>query len=434
MQAGQLNSRDFSQTASESAAADSPSTADALPKPDAAPSPLRSVHTTSFAEIVNHLGVSVAVTTYQAGKLVLLRAELPLGEKGKPVLNTHFRGFNKPMGFAYEPGRFALGTNTEIWEFHDMPAVAAKLDTADSPARHDAAFLPRTSHITGDVQVHEMVWVPSSKQDAAGNAKVSKLWFVNTRFSCLATRSEMYNFVPRWKPPFITALAPTDRCHLNGLALRDGKIRYVTALGETDTPAGWRDNKRSGGVLIDVASNQIITRGLSMPHSPRWHNGRLWVLNSGSGGVGVVDTRTGKYQEICRLPGFTRGLDFAGPYAFIGLSQVRESAVFSGIAIAEMKQQDRSCGVWIIDTRSGETVGFVKFVEGVQEIFAVQLLRGLRWPEVLSEDTKRIAESYELPDKALRLVPEKLREPSKHAIKTGENKERGLAKKQGRES
>ncbi len=325
------------------------------------------------------------------------------------------------MGLAWEPGRFALGTNTEVWEFHDLPAVAHKLDTPETPEHHDAAFLPRTTHITGDVQIHEMVWVPSSKSGVGGKKKVSRLWFVNTRFSCLATRSGLYNFVPRWKPPFVSALAPEDRCHLNGIALRDGTVRYVTALGQTDTPGGWRDNKRSGGILMDVASNEIMTRGLSMPHSPRWHNGRLWVLDSGSGGVGVVDERNGKYQEICRLPGFTRGLDFAGPYALVGLSQVRESAVFSGIAIAEMKPEDRCCGVWAIDTRSGQIVGFVKFVEGVQEIFAVQVLRGLRWPEVLSEDPKRIAESYELPDNALRLVPAQMRQPSGPASNSPEN-------------
>ena len=161
---------------------------------------------------------------------------------------------------------------------------------------------------------------------------------------------------------------------------------------------------------MDIASNEIIVRGLSMPHSPRWHNGQLWLLDSGNGGVGIVDPAAGKYREICRLPGFTRGFDFAGNYAFIGLSQIRESAVFSGIAIAELSQADRCCGVWAIDTRTGQIAGFVKFTDAVQEIFAVQALPGIRWPDVLNEDPKRIAETYELPDAALRDVPENLRE------------------------
>jgi uncharacterized protein (TIGR03032 family) len=384
--------------------------------PEPEKSPLRSVHTTSFPRIARSTG-SVAVTTYQAGKLVFLRPEQ--GEKDL-VVNTHFRNARKPMGFAWQPGRFALGAATEVWEYHDMPAVAAKLTKPDSRQKHDACFLPRTAHVTGDVQIHEMAWVPQPTKPADGNPPgLAELWFVNTRFSCLATRSDIYSFIPRWRPPFIDALAPEDRCHLNGLSLRDGKIRYVTALGATNKPGGWRDNKRSGGVLIDVPSNEIIAAGLSMPHSPRWHNKQLWLLESGNGGVGVIDEKTGQYQEICRLPGFTRGLDFAGPYAFIGLSQVRETAVFSGIAIAEMKQEDRCCGVWCIDTRSGQIAGFVQFTEGVQEIFAVQVLTGLQWPEVLSEG-ERLAESFELPDMALEQVPAELRQRSGRRIDRGD--------------
>lgn len=350
--------------------------------------------------------MSLAVTTYQAGKLVLLRAERHGANQhgAAAVLNTHFRAFSRPMGFAWEKGRFALGTTSEVWEFHDMPAVARKLDFAETPVKHDAAFLPRSCLFTGDVQIHEMVWQP------AASGGLSELWFVNTRFSCLCTRSDQYSFTPRWQPPFISALAPEDRCHLNGMCLRDGKVRYVTALGDSDAAAGWRQNKASGGVLMDVQTNQILARGLSMPHSPRWHMGKLWVLESGNGGVGFVDPGNGKYQEICRLPGFTRGLDFAGHFAFVGLSQVRETATFSGVAVSEIPQEQRCCGVWVIDLRSGQTVGFAKFTDAVQEIFAVQMLAGMRWPEVLSEDPKRIADTYELADAALKKIPAELRD------------------------
>jgi uncharacterized protein (TIGR03032 family) len=379
---------------------------------DSAPedaSPLRSVHTDSFARILDKHGLSIAVTTYQAGKLVLLR---PDRTAQAPVVNTHFRNFRKPMGFAWEYGRFALGTTSEIWEFHDVPAVAPKLDSAESAMPFDAAFLPRTCHVTGDVQIHEMVWVPMPKPNPKSvQRNFSELCFVSTRFSCLATLSNPYSFVPRWRPSFITALTPEDRCHLNGVGLRDGRVRYASALAETNTAGGWRDRKRDGGILMDVTSNQIIARGLSMPHSPRWRRGKLWLLESGKGSVGVVDEQTGRYQEVCRLPGFTRGLDFAGRYAFVGLSQVRESAVFSGIAIAEQPAEERCCGVWAIDTETGQVAGFVKFTDAVQEVFAVQVLPGLRWPEVLNEDQKRIAETYQLPDDALRDVPNEIMRP-----------------------
>jgi uncharacterized protein (TIGR03032 family) len=379
-------------------------------------SALRSVHTNTFAQILDQCGLSLAVTTYQAGKLVLLRPEL---HDGKLLVNTHFRNFSKPMGFAWEVGRFAIGTTAEIWEFHDIPPVASKLDALRSSRLSDAVFLPRRCHMTGDVQVHEMAWVANPKVGGSQSSSTrSELWFINTRFSCLATQGDAYSFVPRWQPPFITALAPEDRCHLNGMGVRDGVVRYATALGETDGPGGWRKNKGTGGVLMDVESNQVITWDLSMPHSPRWHNGKLWILESGNGSIGFVDEQNGKFQEICRVPGFARGLDFAGPYAFIGLSQVRETAIFSGIAIAEMREQDRCCGVWIVDINRGEIVGFVKFTDGVQEIFAVQVLVGLRWPEILNEGEKVIAETYELPDDALKKVPPGLRTlaPSHHSI------------------
>ena len=274
---------------------------------------LRSVHTTNFPALLDQLGISLLVTTYQAGKLVVLRAD-------QDHVNTHFRNLSKPMGLAVAGDRLAVGTLLEIWEFHNVPAVIPKLEPI---GRHDACYLPRSSHVTGDVQIHEMAWVGD------------ELWFVNTRFSCLCTRSAIHNFVPRWRPPFVSALTPEDRCHLNGLGLRDGQVRYVTALAKSDQPAGWRANKKDGGILMDVTTNEVLVRGLSMPHSPRWYAGRLWVLESGTGGVGFVDPHSGRYVGFAELPGFTRGLDFCGPLAFIGLSQVRESAVFSGIAIAD---------------------------------------------------------------------------------------------------
>jgi uncharacterized protein (TIGR03032 family) len=215
----------------------------------------------------------------------------------------------------------------------------------------------------------------------------------------------VYSFVPRWRPPFITALAPQDRCHLNGLAVVDGLPRLATALGATDSPAGWRERKRDGGVLIDVPTGEVIARGLSMPHSPRWHAGRLWVLDSGSGGLGVIDLCAGRYEPAAVMPGFTRGLDFFGGYAFVGLSEVRESAVFSGIAIAERPVEQRWCGLVVFDLSAGEVVEFVRFQGGVQEVFAVQVLPGVRFPDVINDNLALIADSFVLPDEALASVP-----------------------------
>jgi uncharacterized protein (TIGR03032 family) len=353
--------------------------------------PLRSVHTTTFPQLLAAANCSVMVTTYQAGKLALLRNH-------GGALNTHFRNFNRPMGLAVRGDRLAIGTHVEIEEFHNVPAVCAKLDAAEQQGapKHDGCFLPRLRHTTGDVQVHELQWIGD------------ELWFVNTAFSCLATRSDACSFEPQWRPKFITQLVPDDACHLNGLAVRDGRAAYVTALGETAAAGGWRAGKRHGGVLIDVSSREVAVRGLSMPHSPRWHNGQLWLLESGDGSIGCVELSSGRYEPIARLPGFTRGLSFIGRYALVGLSQVRESATFSGIPLVERVRQ-RSCGVWIMDTDSAATLGFVQFEQAVQEVFAIEVLPGVGFPDVVNDDLELIKSSYVLSEESLSLVPSSLR-------------------------
>ncbi len=340
------------------------------------PSSLDSLHTANFPSLLRELGISLLVSTYQTGKVVIVRAD---GDD----LNTHFCSFSSPMGLALSGNRLAIGTAREIWEFRDAPRNFSTPQTSD---RVDASFLPRRCHVTGNVQVHEMAW---------GN---EGLWFVNTRFSCLATLDEEHSFVPRWRPPFITRLAPEDRCHLNGLEVVDGKPRYVSAVGESDTPGGWRPKKGRGGVLIDVQTGEIIARGLSMPHSPRWHDDRLWLLESGTGTVGIVDPQTGRYEAICMLPGFTRGLSFLDGLAFVGLSQVRETAIFSGIPITE-QLTERACGVWVIELATGRTVAFLRFENALREIFAVQVLPGRIFPELIHEDDGQLADSFVLPER-----------------------------------
>jgi uncharacterized protein (TIGR03032 family) len=352
-------------------------------RPD--PGPLAAAHTPNFPAILRQLGASLLVTTYQAGRLVMVRDE-------GSHLNTHYRGFQAPMGLALADGgtRLALGTTTQVWEFRDVPSVARRLEPAGS---HDACFLPRSCHYTGNVQIHEMDF------DASG-----ELWFVNTRFSCLCTLDSKSSFVPRWRPRFITELEPTDRCHLNGLAMVDGKPKYVTALGESNEKGGWRPGKARGGILMDVESGEIICRGLSMPHSPRWYRGRLWVCESGSGTIGTVDLKSGRYEPVAAAPGFTRGLDFVGDLAFVGLSQVRESAVFSGIPITErLAPEERTCGVCVVDLRHGKQVALLKFVSGVQEVFAVAAL-SRRFPDLINDDDKLLGSSFVVPTECLKEV------------------------------
>jgi uncharacterized protein (TIGR03032 family) len=334
------------------------------------------VHTQSFTALLRQLGMSLAVTTYQAGKLILMRAD-------GAATNTHFRIFDKPMGLAVAPGRLALGSTAQVWDFRNIPAAAARLPPA---GKHDACYLPRALRITGDIDIHELAWVDND------------IWFVNTRFSCLCTLDPGYSFVPRWRPPFIKGYDMRDLCHLNGLAVRDGRPRYVTALGESDQPGGWRARKADGGILIDIDDDRFVARNLSMPHSPRWYRDRLWVLESGKGSLAYLDAK-GVPVTVAELPGFTRGLDFHGDLAFIGLSQVRETAVFAGLPLTR-SQPVRHCGVWVVDIRNGQVVAFLRFESGVQEIFAVALLPH-RFPDLIQDDKALLGATYVLPDAAL---------------------------------
>ncbi len=342
---------------------------------------LGSVHTSNFPDLLRELGGCLIVSTYQAGKLVILRAD------GNSI-NTHFRTFNRPMGMAADRQRLMLGALMEIAEFRNMPDVAKRLH---DPPVHDAVYMARRGHITGAIDIHEMAW------DADG-----AIWFVNTLFSCLCTLDTKSSFVPRWRPKFVSHYAPEDRCHLNGLAMRNGIVRYVSALGETNTPQGWRANKRNGGLLIDVTTNRVIVRGLSMPHSPRWYDNRLWVLESGRGALVSVDPKTGEKTDVARVPGFCRGLDFLGPVAFIGMSQLRETNAFTDIEITE-DNTDRQSGVWAVHIHTGKTIAFLKFTGGVQEIFAVQAIAGVLFPEIVHEG-ELLGSAYALPDKALKEV------------------------------
>lgn len=351
-------------------------------RPEVAPPPPVAFHytqTDSFVALLQQLGASLLVSTYQANKLLAVRAS------GKGI-STLVRTFDKPMGLAVDARRLTIGTRNQIWSLRNAPDIAPRIEPVGI---HDACFVPRSSHVTGDIGVHEIAW--------SGD----ELWMVSTRFSCLCTLDPDYSFVPRWRPPFISALAAEDRCHLNGLAMapdEQGKSvpRYVTALGPTDTPNGWRADKPHGGCIINVPTGEIITRGLSMPHSPRWHEEKLWVLESGTGGVVLVDQASGRRETVAQLPGFTRGWALVGPYAFIGLSKIRKTSAMDGVQIAE-RRDELKCGVAILDLRSGQTIGLLEFQTAVEEIFDVQLLPGLRFPEIIGFQQETLHHTFIVP-------------------------------------
>lgn len=334
--------------------------------------------TESFRELLTLGRCNILVSTYQAGQLVVVR---PQGQG----VNTHFMGFDRPMGIATRANEFSIGGSSFITTFRNLAAVGPKVGQGDQV---DACYLPRNHRFTGQIDIHEM-----------GYDKHDKLWFINTKMSCLATLDSDHSFKPEWRPPFITAYDLTDRCHLNGLGFRDGVPRYVSMLGAYDEPGGWRKNKISGGQIMDISTNEVMVDGLCMPHSPRWYKGALWFLSSGSGQL--MKMELGKAPEVvAELPGFARGLDFIDRYAIIGLSQIRESSTFAGLPLTK-RVEERQSGVWVVDTTNGQIVAFLVFTGNVQEVFEVKILPH-QFTAILDTQSPFLATSYELPDFVLK--------------------------------
>jgi uncharacterized protein (TIGR03032 family) len=355
-----------------------------------APRPFTYQASENFVGVLNEIRASLLVSTYQAGRLVSVGVS-------RGTLNITLHTYEQAMGVAVAPDRIAVGAGPQIWFLQTMPQIAHQLEP---PGKFDSCFVTRSSHVTGEIHSHDLAF--SGPQ----------IWLVNTMFSCVCTLHPNLSFMPQWKPPFISAVTAEDRCHLNGLAMADGRAQYATALGQTDTPEGWRAGKAHGGCLIDIPQNAIVAWGFSMPHSPRIHQGKVWLLDSGTGRLVTVDPQSGTSETVAELPGYTRGLTFAGAYAFIGLCKIRETATFGDVPIAALRDKLK-CGVAVVELATGRFVSLLEFTAGIQEIFAVEILPGtscpaISGPFVAKDDTQPI---YTMPENWIAPGPEPARLP-----------------------
>ena len=316
------------------------------------------------------LNAALAFTSYQSGFLYML------GSNAQGSAQLHQSGMPKPMGLSRDAnGGMILAAGAQIMRFANVLEPDQRINQT-----YDACFMPRVNHLTGQLDAHDI-----------GEAKDGELVFVNTRYNCLATTSNRHSFEVVWKPDFVSDIVDEDRCHLNGMAMKDGVPAYVTAVSKSDTIDGWRDRRADGGVVIDVATNKVVCEGLSMPHSPRWYNGQLWVLNSGTGELGIVElakgkAKMGKFKPVAFCPGFVRGLTFHGKFAFVGLSRPRYKR-FEGLALDQrLKDTDSEpwCGVQVIDTETGACVDWFRIDGQIGELFDVELVEGYRCPMTVS--------------------------------------------------
>jgi uncharacterized protein (TIGR03032 family) len=308
-------------------------------------------------------GVALAFTSYQAGKLIALGC----GPDGR--LTATDCGLERCMGLGTGKHRLWAASAHQLWRFDDI------LEPGQLHDGHDAVFLPTRAVLTGAVDIHDI-------SERADGAPV----FVVPRFNCLATLAEAHSFEVLWRPPFISGIVAEDRCHLNGLAMMEGVPRFVTALAATDESGGWREHKRDGGVLMDVTSAEIVATGLSMPHSPRLHQGDLWLHQSGTGEFGRVDLDRGRFEAVATLPGLPRGLAFLDRWAVVGVSKPRSESGFGDLPLGE--RLDRCgeaprCAILVIDLMSGRIEHAVDIGPDVDEIYDVALLEGTRTPRLV---------------------------------------------------
>lgn len=325
--------------------------------------PFSSSFSPQLPELLDKLGCTIALTTYQAEKLVFISAN-PNQER----LNTLTRSFKKPMGIAVHGDRMALAAKDEVILLENSRDLAQHYP--NSPDTYDSMWVPRTTFYTGQVDMHDIAFGTDG------------IYAVNTSFSCLCKVDANYNFMPVWKPPFIDKLASEDRCHLNGMVMVNGKPKYATALGTSNTPQGWRENIVSGGVLIDVETDEIILEGLPMPHSPTIYKGELYMLLSATGEFVKVNVAEKSYEVIKQYEGFCRGLSIYQDYAFIGFSKLRKNS--STFAQLPFSDQADFAGIKMLHLPTQSEVGNLTFAASVDEIYEVAVLPGMIRPNILN--------------------------------------------------
>lgn len=350
-------------------------------------------------DIVNwlfELDVSLVFSSYQLGKFFLIGRHPPAG------LSVFQRNFARCMGIAIDATNdvIYLSSLYQIWKFKNS------LPAGDDYQGYDRIYTPQASFLTGDIDVHDMDLMDTGQ-----------LIFVNTLFSCLSTYSEEYSFNIFWQPKFITKLAPEDRCHLNGVAMESGRPKYVSLFAQTNSPNGWREYKKDGGSIIDVQSDEIICTGLSMPHSPRLYQNKLWILNSGSGYFGYVDINTGQFNEVTFCPGYLRGLKFVGDYAVVGLSKLRESNLVATSTLEENLQKHNEiahCGLRVINLKTGNIIHSLELGGCLCELYDVSVLNHIKKPMAIGIEQDGIRRIITMPpanakDKSIFMVLENLR-------------------------
>lgn len=331
--------------------------------------PFSCTYSPNIPELLMQLNCTIALSTYQAGKVIFLSAVSKEGLIQLP------RTFEKPMGIAVSKNKLAVATKDQVILLVNSPQLAKNYPK--NPNTYDGIYMPRATYYTGHIDIHDLNW---------GN---EGLWAVNTSFSCLILIDENYSFIPKWQPQFIKVLEHDDFCHLNGMAMKNGVPLFVSALGETTEPKGWKEGIIDGGIVIHVPSGETVLKGLAMPHSPRTYDNKLYMLLSAKGEIILIDPEKGTYEVVCKITGFVRGMTKCGDYLFIGRSLLRESSTtFQKLQQLPIGKEALSSGVTVVHLPSGNIFGEISYQNSVEEIYDIQIIPDLRRPGILNTETE----------------------------------------------
>lgn len=344
---------------------------------DAAPIALHD-KTGEFFALLDMFGCSLALSSDNY-RLILIGAAAR-----KPSL----KALTLPnlRGMAADGQYLVVGAASTVMVFKDAPGLASAAPYA--PNTYDAIYVPRAIHFTGRCDFHDMAFAKG------------QIVAVNTRYSCICSISGSYSFTPLWKPPFISKLLPEDRCHLNGMALADNRIRYVSLLARSDKKDGWREKfLEEGGVLLEVPSGRVVASNLSLPHSPRLFDGKLYCLESGRGNLLIIDPATGQSMVVAQLEGFAHGLVVHRGILFIAISKLRSRRPENKLPL-EKDGVELKCAIVAVEASTHRIIAALEITSGVDEIYDLQLLPNVRNADIRSPDEWKYHHAIELPNQA----------------------------------
>lgn len=348
------------------------------------PSPFAAQFSPNLPELLGQLDCSLALTTYQAGKLVLVS-----GVEDERLVQLP-RSFRRAMALARSGSRLAVATLDSVIVYANDPRLAARYPK--QPDTYDSLFVPRLRYYTGNIDNHGLAWGTEG------------LYTVNTAFNAIGLLGDEYSFRPTWTPPWMEKPEPGDRSHVNGFALVDGKPKWITALGQGTEPGAWRKTIPGGGVLLDTDSGEIVAGDLQMPHSPRIVGDGLFILESATGELSRIDTSTGQKDSVARMDGFVRGMSVWRDHLFVAFSKLRKnSSTFRDLPIAD---KAKAAGIAVIHAPSGATVAWMRYNQTVDEIFDVEVLPGLRRPGIVRHDDELATRAFTMPHTTFWALPE----------------------------